>query len=126
MQPDVVELRQQLSETMSIIQLAVLDIIKTCVTELKTANPAVCPRGARGREVQSWGARGPGEGGSELGGHGARGGRVRVGVARGPGEGGSELGGPGGQGREGQSWGARGGRGEGAEGPGEGEDSTAG
>ena len=35
------ELRQQLSGAMTVIQMSVLDIMKTCVTELKAANPAV-------------------------------------------------------------------------------------
>ena len=41
LQPEVVELRQQLSGAMTVIQMAVLDIMKSCVAELKTANPAV-------------------------------------------------------------------------------------
>jgi len=39
--PDVVELRQQMTPSMTAIQMAVLDIMKACVAELKRANPAL-------------------------------------------------------------------------------------
>ena len=41
MQPDVVELRQQMTPNMTAIQIAVLDIMKACVTELKRCNSSV-------------------------------------------------------------------------------------
>ena len=40
-QPDVVELRQQMTPAMTAIQMAVLDIMKALVAELKAAHPAV-------------------------------------------------------------------------------------
>ena len=40
-QPDVVELRQQMTPSMTAIQIAVLDIMKACVTELKRCNSSV-------------------------------------------------------------------------------------
>ena len=39
--PDVVELRQQMTPNMTAIQIAVLDIMKACVTELKRCNSSV-------------------------------------------------------------------------------------
>ena len=41
MQPDVVELRQQMTPNMTAIQIAVLDIMKACVSELKRCNSSV-------------------------------------------------------------------------------------
>ena len=40
-QPDVVELRQQMTPAMTAVQMAVLEIMKACVLELKSSNPAV-------------------------------------------------------------------------------------
>ena len=37
----MVELRQQMSPAMTAIQMATLDIMKTCVAELKRSNPAL-------------------------------------------------------------------------------------
>ena len=41
LKPDVVELRQQMTPNMMAIQMAVLDIMKACVSELKRSNPSV-------------------------------------------------------------------------------------
>ena len=51
LQPEVVELRQQLSGAMTVIQMAVLDIMKSCVAELKTGNPTVGLGGRGTRDV---------------------------------------------------------------------------
>ncbi len=40
-QPDVVELRQAMTPRMVAIQMAVLDIMKACVSELKRSQPSV-------------------------------------------------------------------------------------
>jgi len=40
-QPDVVELRQQMTPNMVAIQMAILDIMKACVAELKRSQPNV-------------------------------------------------------------------------------------
>jgi DNA excision repair protein ERCC-4 len=40
-QPDVIELRQQMSHNMILIQQAILDIMKTCIKELKACNKSV-------------------------------------------------------------------------------------
>ena len=38
----MVELRQQMTPSMVAIQMAILQVMKACVTELKTVNPSVC------------------------------------------------------------------------------------
>ena len=48
-QPDVIELRQQMSPSMTMIQMAVLEIIKACIIELKRYNPCVSKR-----RIASW------------------------------------------------------------------------
>lgn len=41
LQPDVIELRQAMTPHMVAIQMAVLDIMKACVMELKRSQPSV-------------------------------------------------------------------------------------